>query len=297
MPITHQYRSPEQLALLLKKHGLLFNSEVFVTEKLRRIGYNRLRLYLYPFLAAPKEEMRYKPNSRFRDALELYEFDQELRNLAFNEISKIEVAVRNAMADIITQETDNMFWMTDASIYANEELFNKTMTGVNKKLQKTREDNVAHFCHEYDTPHPPAYLLAEFLPMGVINQIYANLADNRLRKKVAAEFSLTVPVFRSWCTAVALTRNACCHHERMWNKEYAIPPMQPKRMKLPWISLTVPPKRIFYNLCIIKYFVNIIDKDNNMTIDLGKLLLHHSHIDTAAMGIPDKWNEEPLWKV
>lgn len=46
-----------------------------------------------------------------------------------------------------------------------------------------------------------------------------DLADNTLRKKIAARFGLTVPVFTSWITVVTLTRNACCHHARVWNKE------------------------------------------------------------------------------
>ena len=39
-----------------------------------------------------------------------------------------------------------------------------------------------------------------------------DLTDNTLRKKIAARFGLTVPVFTSWITVVTLTRNACCHH-------------------------------------------------------------------------------------
>ena len=73
---------------------------------------------------------------------------------------------------------------------------------------------------KYSNPYPPAWILVEILPLGVVTRMFENLADNTLRKKIAARFGLTVPVFTSWITVVTLTRNACCHHARVWNKEY-----------------------------------------------------------------------------
>lgn len=271
-PFAKQYHSPGELAELLKSRGLVIDDMAFATQKLCRIGYYRFSAYLYPFLAAPKSAQLFKPNSHFGAALLLYDFDQELRILAFTEIAKVEVAIRSALANIVARETGHMFWITDASMYANEDRFCRTMAFIKKELDASKEEFIAHFKQTYSNPYPPAWILVEILPIGVLNHIYGNLADNRLRKKVAAEFELTVPVFSSWFTIVALTRNACCHHARVWNKENAIPPTEPRRMRRSWITSTIPGKRFFYNLCILKYFVNIIDKDNNMTHNLKRLL-------------------------
>ena len=84
-----------------------------------------------------------------------------------------------------------------------------------------------------------------------------DLTDNTLRKKIAARFGLTVPVFTSWIAVVTLTRNACCHHARVWNKENAISPMIPRRLSDRWIVSNVSPKRIYYNICIIRWFIDI----------------------------------------
>lgn len=48
----------------------------------------------------PKEQHRYKPNTTFNQVMMLYRFDKKLRLLIFNEIEKIEVAVRSAIANI-----------------------------------------------------------------------------------------------------------------------------------------------------------------------------------------------------
>ena len=48
----------------------------------------------------------------------LYRFDKKLRLLLFNEIEKIEVAVRCAIVNLGTEMTGNPFWMTDANNFS-----------------------------------------------------------------------------------------------------------------------------------------------------------------------------------
>ena len=103
-----------------------------------------------------------------------------------------------------------------------------------------------------------------------------DLTDNTLRKKIAARFGLTVPVFTSWITVVTLTRNACCHYARVWNKENAISPMIPRRLSDRWIVSNVSP-------------------NNDMLEHLQALLAEYPMIDTRAMGFPQNWQDEPLW--
>ncbi len=132
---------------------------------------------------------------------------------------------------------------------------------------------------------------------GLKNLVSCNIANNALRKKIAARFSLTAPVFSSWLTIIALTRNSCCHHARVWNKENAIPPTEPKKMSRPWISTMTPKTRVFYNICIIKYFLDIICPENNFKESLVNLLRLYPCVDVRAMGFPGNWENEPLWEV
>lgn len=76
---------------------------------LEHIGYYRLSAYMYPLLQMPKEEHRYNPNSSFDQVMMLYRFDKKLRLLLFNEIEKIEVAVRSAIVNIGSEMTGNPF--------------------------------------------------------------------------------------------------------------------------------------------------------------------------------------------
>ena len=102
--------------------------------------------------------------------------------------------------------------------------------------------------------------------------------------------------FESWLTIVTLTRNSCCHHARVWNKQNTIRPMIPNRMTGNWITLPTDALRIYFNLCIIKYFLNIISPNNDMKSKMDALLSAYPSIDTAAMGFPRGWENEPLWQ-
>ena len=117
----------------------------------------------------------------------------------------------------------------------------------------------------------------------------------RIKKAIARRFGLHVAPFESWLTIVTLTRNSCCHHARVWNKQNTIRPMLPNHITGNWITLPTDTLRIYFDLCIIKYFLNTISPNNDMKSKIDALLSDFPEIDTAAMGMPQGWEDEPLW--
>ena len=75
-----------------------------------------------------------------------------------------------------------------------------------------------------------------------------------------------------------------------------IRPMLPNRMTGSWITLPTDALRIYFNLCIIKYFLNIISPNNDMKAKVDALLAAYPSIDVTAMGFPRGWENEPLWR-
>ena len=226
----------------------------------------------------------------------LYRFDKKLRLLIFNEIEKIEVAVRSAIVNIGSDMTGNPFWMTDNTNFIDAGKFRHTMDLIDAELHRSREDFIVHFKQTYSDAYPPAWILAEVLPFGVITNIFSNIKVARIKKSIARRFGLQVAPFESWLTIVTLTRNSCCHHARVWNKQNTIRPMLPNRMVGSWITLPTDALRIYFNLCIIKYFLDIISPQNDMKAKIDALLANYPAIDTAAMGFPQGWENEPLWQ-
>ena len=244
----------------------------------------------------PKEQHRYKPNTTFDQVMMLYRFDKKLRLLIFNEIEKIEVAVRSTIVNVGCEMTGNPFWMTDGSNFIDARKFRHTTDLIDAELHRSREDFIVHYKQTYSDAYPPAWILAEVLPFGVMTNILSNIKAARIKKCIARKFGLQIAPFESWLTIVALTRNSCCHHARVWNKQNTIRPMWPHRMTGNWITLPTDELRIYFNLCIIKYFLNIISPQNDMKAKLDALLANHPNIDTTAMGFPRGWENELLWQ-
>ena len=113
----------------------------------------------------------------------------------------------------------------------------------------------------------------------------------------ALQFGLQLKPFESWLTIITLTRNACCHHTRVWNKQNSIIPMEPKVISKSWIKTPVSKLRIYYDLCIIKWFLNCISPNNDLTNKIIDLLNKFPNMDIKAMGFPTNWLEEELWQI
>ena len=296
IPFHKPYANAHDLVGLLQSRGLTITDADKAERYLDYIGYYRLSAYMYPLLQMPKELHRYKPNTSFDQVMMLYRFDKKLRLLIFNEIEKIEVAVRSAIVNIASDMTGTPFWMTDSNNFIDAGKFHHTMDLIDAELRRSREDFIVHFKQTYSDDYPPAWILAEVLPFGVITNVFSNIRNTRIKKKIAQKFGLQVAPFESWLTIVTLTRNSCCHHARVWNKQNTIRPMIPNRMKGAWIALPTDTLRIYFNLCIIKYFLNIISPQNDMKAKVDTLLADFPNIDTVAMGFPRGWENEPLWK-
>ncbi|MDE5783396.1 MAG: Abi family protein [Prevotella sp.] len=296
IPFNKPYCEPHDLVKLLKSRGLSIEDDNKAQHYLEHIGYYRLSAYMYPLLKLPKEQHVYKPGASFDRVMMLYRFDKKLRLLLLNEIEKVEVAIRSAIVNIGTSMIGNPFWMTDRSNFSDANRFSRTMSLIDGELRHSREDFITHFKATYSDTYPPAWVLAEILPFGVITNIYSNIKNKKIKKRISQTFGLQIDPFESWLTIITGQRNSCCHHSRVWNKQYSIRATLPNRMSRPWISLPTDTQRIYFTMCVIKYFLDIISPNNDMLVKLRWLFVDFPEIDLAAMGFPKGWEMEPIWK-
>lgn len=92
----------EQIAKL-EERGLLFDDKALAAKYLSNISYYRLRAYTYPFQNNTDEALDHqftRDDISFQDIINLYVFDRRLRSLVFNELEKVEVAVRTKLSQI-----------------------------------------------------------------------------------------------------------------------------------------------------------------------------------------------------
>ena len=276
---------------------MVMDDEQKVENYLLNIGYHRLSAYVFPFYRMPKSDLILKDNVTFRQILTLYRFDKKLRLLLFNEIEKIEVAIRSVLANIGCQELGDKYWITKPEYFANPEKFKQTLAIIDKELISSKEDYIDDFRLNFIEDYPPAWMITEILSFGNLNYIYSNIASNRLMKQIAGYFGLKPQAFTSWLTVLANLRNMCCHHARVWNRDFMLNPAEPRKTANVWLSaLNVDKKRIYYRLCIIRYFLVSVSPENNFNEKLLDLLADFPSIDIAAMGFSQNWECEDLWK-
>ncbi len=72
-------------------------------------------------------------------------------------------------------------------------------------------------------------------------------------------------------------------------------PVSPRRIAYLWIVQPTNPQRVYFTICIIKYFLDIISPNNDMLDKLQTLFANYPEIDLVALGFPDGWESESLW--
>ncbi len=296
IPFSKSFTSSEELVYLLQSRGLEIENPKKAKSYLNNIGYYRLSAYMYPLLQTPKTAHRYKQGASFKKVMMLYRFDKKLRLLIFNEIEKIEIAIRRAVLQIPTEIHGDPFWLTKQSYFMDVDKFLETLKSITSEYNKSKEEFIKHFKQTYSEPYPPAWILGELLTIGNINAIYRNIKQNRIRKRIAKQFGLPIDVFESWLTVIAVMRNACGHHARVWNKQNAIPPAMLNHPVGAWITLPTDSMRTYFDICIIKYFLDVISPNNDLLAKLRWLFVDYPEIDLSALGFPKGWEMEPLWK-
>lgn len=292
MPLKrHIFSSATDFIEFLKERGLQVRNDGKAASYAANIGYFRLMVYMFPFLKEPKDEFVFKKGTTFGQILRVYDFDKKLRLLLFNEIEKIEIAFSNAILYTMQSMTSDPHWMMKKE-YVGEE----TLDFIKKEYNRSSEDFIVHFRKTLHMPKAPAFTIAEILSFGTMTWIYKSLPF-KYRKDVARKFHLNAPVLESWINLVVLTRNACCHHGRLWNRINNILTLDMENMWRPWISPETDKRRIYYNICVIKYILDIISPGNDFKEKLLRLLDMFPEIDLRIMGFNPFWEEEPLWQI
>ena len=140
--------------------------------------------------------------------------------------------------------------------------------------------------------------MLELVSFGCLTKLYMNFADTPVKKRIARSFGVAkYEALESWMRAVNALRNSCAHHARVWNRTMTMIPMLPPVMRNPWVCVNgivqTSPYAIF---CCIAYWLNGIDAQNTFAADLKALLAKYPTVDAAAMGFPQGWAGEPLWR-
>lgn len=169
---------------------------------------------------------------------------------------------------------------------------------IKEELHRSKEDFVLEHFAKYDTPpYPPAWKTLEVVSFGTLSKLYSNLNNKAVKKQIAKEFMLPQHVYlESWMRSIAVLRNCCAHHARLWNRRFPMKPQLPGKLPNLWIAhRDLLPDKIYVLLCCLAYLLNCIYPHNTFKTELIKLHATYPNVDIRAMGFPQDWQSEPIW--
>ncbi len=282
---------------MLKERGLVITDKDKAIDCLRVISYFRLANYFHP-MEADKVSHVFKPNSLFENAVDLYEFDRELRGLIFSAIQAVEIALRSKMIHHISLAYGS-FWFADETLFRNGNIFNGCLQHIRKEIERSREDFIIEHYGKYTEPEfPPVWKTLEVTTFGTLSKLFCNFRDNAIKKRIAREFNLPQHVIlESWIKCAVVMRNYLAHHSRVWNRCFPVIPQTNTRLYGRWITHSVEnANKLYIHLCCLKYMLDSIKPDNRFAADLKSLLQKHPNVDIIAMGFSPGWQEDVLWR-
>lgn len=317
MKYEKQPLSIEAQIAKLEGRGLIFADKKLAAEYLNNISYYRLRAYTYPFQDNDDPCMDHqfiREDITFQDIIDLYVFDRRLRSLVFNELEKVEIAVRTKLSQIYSENTHNGLWYENANLFdpavvipnrEGEIIFDSIEYDIQEEVDRSRsnEDFIKHYYEQYDEPDmPPSWMTMEVISFGTLSRLYKALKTSAEKKAVANAFGITnVENFANWLHGFSNLRNCCAHHSRIWNRRFIVQLTMPYNTKYPFMSRadaeTLKQNKLFALLTALKYIVDIISPNNNFKNNLLKLLSErHALLTLREMGFPKDWQNLPVWR-
>lgn len=301
-PLTYQ----KQLDLL-KDRNLIVECEEKSLHLLQQLSYYRLSGYWHTLLKEPKKEHVFKDGASFNQAFKLYCFDRELRLLLLNQIEKIEISVRAALAYEPSLDWGT-FWLSEKNNFTSFSKYTSTISKIFGELRRSQELFLDEYKNTYLEEFPPSWVTLEVCSFGNLSWVYSIIKPGVTKRNIAKTYGLNDKVFQSWLHSLVYLRNTCAHHSRLWNKKLAIKAEFPRRTNYPWIeNFEVFDKRsqksssiknrTYYAICMIQYLLQSINPNNTFQGKLNHLFNKYPIIDKNALGFTDNWESEPMWSL
>lgn len=293
----------EQQINLLNKKGLLIDNKQTAYAFLHHVSYYRLRAYTYPFQDNENNLLHiFKRNDiNFSDIIALYHFDKNLRELLFSAISTIEVSLRTTITQFYSVEFNDSHWFTNSNHYYNN--YTSIIETIKSEVNRSHEEFINHYFSKYTLPViPPSWMTLETVSFGTLSRLLKDLQESSIKKKIAFFYGLpNTDILCNWIHSIAMLRNHCAHHSRIWNRRLAIQIKIPRNTTYSFISANhskhIKRNKIYGVIIAINYLLNIIMPKNDF-INSVKTLINKKNklVNLKDIGFPNNWENEDIWK-
>jgi len=189
-------------------------------EILLDVGYYRLGFYWFPFETTyPKLNRRtheFIQGASFKEAVDLYYLDTEIRTLLVPYLHRIEINLRTFLIYTVSNYyKNNPYWFADTT--AIEQQYLQVLPNSYQNIKNN--EAIAHHHKKYpNDKYAPAWKTLEYMTFGDVLQLAMNLKDKTLKQNLAEHFGLRNPnVLWNWMNTVRVLRNLCAHGHNLYD--------------------------------------------------------------------------------
>ncbi len=216
-------KSIEQQIELLSSRGVLISDKEKAEEILLDIGYYRLGFYFFPFEKTyPQSDRRTHEvveGTRFEDAVSLYYFDFDLRNILNRYLTRVEVAFRTYLTYYMSLKyQDDPLWFVSPVVVRQsfiDDFDNKVYRS--ETFRRNVQIKRHHQIHPSDK-YAPAWKTIEFMTFGSVLKLYKSIDNMDDKRTIAKHFGVgKVSVFESFMSTIHTLRNKCAHGAAMFD--------------------------------------------------------------------------------
>lgn len=274
-------------------------------EELATIGYYRLGGYSYPLRqVAPKGAKRrryssFVPGATMQDVIDLYRFDERLRQATWHAVSKLEISLRVDIGYILG-ELDPYLHLKVADYWPSGAMENRAKTFISR-MEKSQARSSEEFVRHYASAHAgrlPVWVEAEILEFGQLVTLYS-LAPFAQRQVIADLYGVRADELESWMRTTNFVRNVCAHHSRLWNRQLVVRPLAKYRRNDSTLGPALTNTSRMYSALSLIAFLLRRGKFETEILGLKEALrsfprdVPQVSIDQA--GVSEGWEISPLW--
>lgn len=207
----------EEQIELLKTKGLYINDEQYAKDILKNISYFALINGYKEIFKSTKE---YKQGVDFRDIVNLYNFDSELRAIILRYIliieRKIKAVISYEFCEKYGYEMEEYLNVNNYdNITSNQEDINTLVNTLKTKIKSNNYKYLKHYNERYE--NVPLWVLVNTLTFGNISNIF-KLSKQSLRQKISKELNFEkssdlIKILK----VLTKFRNVCAHNERLYD--------------------------------------------------------------------------------
>lgn len=209
---------------LLQAKGMEFEAPYDIEkakEVLLDIGYYRLGFYGQPFEV--DEHHTFRAGVTFKDVVDLYYLDSDLRELLFRAIKRIEINFRTQLVYQVSNiYASNAHWYVDPEIVLEKFVQNFKQNYYTAQFIRSNKAIKKHHTKYPADRYAPAWKTLEYLTFGSIEILFKSILDEEVKLSIALRYGINrLDIFSNYLKTIVFIRNICAHNEVLFDSNTA----------------------------------------------------------------------------